>query len=70
MQNAVDDAVAFQRALHVQEEDEAQKAIDAEGGVTASLTAAEHEAFFAAVQPLLHEARQTYGDALLGLMKG
>jgi tripartite ATP-independent transporter DctP family solute receptor len=70
MQEAVADAVAFQRALHVQEEDDAQKAIDAESGVTVTLTPAEHEAFVAAVQPLLREARRTYGDALFGLMNG
>jgi C4-dicarboxylate-binding protein DctP len=68
MQQAIDEAVAFQRDLHVREEDDAQKAIDAEGGQTVTLTAKEHDAFVAAVQPMLKEARATYGDELFKLV--
>jgi tripartite ATP-independent transporter DctP family solute receptor len=67
MQSAIEAAVAFQRDLHVREEDEAQKAIDAEKGETVTLNADEHTAFVAAVQPLLHEARRFYGDDLFKL---
>jgi tripartite ATP-independent transporter DctP family solute receptor len=67
MQSAVEAAVAFQRDLHVREEDEAQKAIDTEKGETVTLNADEHTMFVAAVQPLLHEARRFYGDDLFKL---
>jgi tripartite ATP-independent transporter DctP family solute receptor len=67
MQSAIEAAVAFQRDLHEREEDEAQKAIDAERGETVTLSADEHAAFVAAVQPLLHEARRFYGDDLFKL---
>ena len=41
----VTDAVAFQRGLHVQEEEDARKAIEAQGCEIVELTAAEHDAF-------------------------
>jgi tripartite ATP-independent transporter DctP family solute receptor len=68
MQRAINEAVAFQRELHVREEDDAQKAIDAEKGETVTLTAKEHEAFVAAVQPMLREARATYGEEMFKLV--
>ena len=68
MQRAIDQAVAFQRELHVREEDDAQKAIDAEGGATVAPTPQEHEAFVAAVQPMLREARGTYGRDMFRLI--
>jgi tripartite ATP-independent transporter DctP family solute receptor len=68
MQKAIDEAVAFQRDLHVREEDDAQKAIDAENGATVKLTAKEHDAFVAAVQPMLRDARGTFGDELFKLI--
>jgi tripartite ATP-independent transporter DctP family solute receptor len=61
MRQAVKDAIAFQRELHVQEEEDARKAIAARGCEIVELTADEHNAFAAAVQPLLDEARGTYG---------
>ncbi len=64
MRNAVTDAVAFQRELHVAEEDDARKAIAAQGCEITELTAAEHHAFAAAVMPLREEARGTYGREL------
>jgi TRAP-type C4-dicarboxylate transport system substrate-binding protein len=66
---AVADAVAFQRALHEHEEDEAAKAIVAGDGEIVELNAAQHALFAKAVQPLLRDARQQYGDALLGLVR-
>jgi tripartite ATP-independent transporter DctP family solute receptor len=67
MQSAIAEAVAFQRDLHLREEDEAQRAIDAERGETVTLSADEHAAFVAAVQPLLREAQRFYGDDLIEL---
>jgi TRAP-type C4-dicarboxylate transport system substrate-binding protein len=67
MRAAVKDAVAFQRALHVQEEEDARKAILAQGCEIVELTAAEHNAFATAVQPLLDEARGSYGRELFEL---
>src|SRR5713226_9280530 len=59
MRLAVTAAVAFQRTLHVQEEKDARKAIEAQGCELVALTAA--------VQPLLSEARGTYGRELFDL---
>jgi len=67
MQSAVTDAVAFQRSLHVQEEEDARKAIVAQGCEIVELTAKEHDAFRAAVQPLLEEARGSFGEDLFAL---
>ena len=67
MRDAVTDAVAFQRELHVQEEEDARKAIEAQGCEIVELTAEEHGAFAAAVQPLLDEARGTFGRELFAL---
>jgi tripartite ATP-independent transporter DctP family solute receptor len=68
IQKAINEAVTFQRDLHVKEEDDAQKAIDAEGGATVTLTAKEHDAFVAAVQPMLRDARGTYSEAMFKLI--
>jgi TRAP-type C4-dicarboxylate transport system substrate-binding protein len=67
MRSAVTEAIAFQRDVHEQEEEEARAAIVAAGCEVAELTAAEHAAFAAAVQPIYGEARRQYGDALLAL---
>ena len=67
MRNAITDAVAFQRELHVQEEKEARKAIEAQGCEIVALTAAEHDTFATAVTPLINEARGTFGAALFDL---
>src|SRR5215467_9192136 len=67
MRNAVTEAIAFQRELHVREEEEAHKAIEAEGCEIVELTAAEHDAFAAAVKPLRDEAITTYGRELMDL---
>src|SRR5947208_4541197 len=70
MRSAIADAVAFQRELHVEEEEQARQAISAQGCEIVELTAADHDAFAAAVAPLLREARQIFGPALLDLMAG
>jgi TRAP-type C4-dicarboxylate transport system substrate-binding protein len=67
MRNAITDAIAFQRGLHVQEEEEARQAIEAQSCEIVALTAAEHEAFAAAVAPLVNEARGMFGAALFEL---
>jgi TRAP-type C4-dicarboxylate transport system substrate-binding protein len=70
MRTAVTDAIAFQRELHVREEEDARKAIEAEGCDIVELTTEAHDAFAAAVQPLLDEAQGTYGRELLDLTAG
>ncbi len=67
MQRAIDDSVAFQRDLHVQEEDDAQRAIEAQGCEIVDLNADQHKAFAAAVAPIYQEARKLYGDDLFKL---
>lgn len=70
MRSAVTHAIAFQRELHVHEEEDARKAIAAQGCEIVELSAAEHDAFAAAVEPLLNEARATFGRALFDLTAG
>ena len=67
-QAAVRDAVAFQRGLHVKEEEGAMTAIRKEGGEIIELTPEQHKAFVAAVTPIYGEARGQYDKALLGLV--
>jgi TRAP-type C4-dicarboxylate transport system substrate-binding protein len=68
MHAAVQEAIAFQRDLHEHEEEDARRAIEAAGCEIVELTADQHAAFAAAVQPLLREARGEYGDGLFGLV--
>ena len=68
MQAAVRDAVAFQRALHVKEEEDAMTAIRAEGGEIVELTPEQHKAFVTAVTPIYGEARGQYDRELLSLV--
>jgi TRAP-type transport system periplasmic protein len=68
MQAAVNEAVAFQRKLAIEEHEQSYKAIEAEGCEINALTSSEHEAFVAAVRPLLAEARSTYGDAMFRMV--
>ena len=67
MQRAVQDSVAFQRDLHVKEEEDAQRAIEAQGCEIVTLDADQHKAFASAVQPIYQEARQAYGNDLFKL---
>jgi TRAP-type C4-dicarboxylate transport system substrate-binding protein len=68
MQRAVTDSVAFQRDLHVKEEEDAERAIKAEGCEIVTLDATQHDAFAAAVQPIYAEARQVLGDEFFKLI--
>lgn len=69
MRTAVTEAVAFQRGLAIEEDGEARRAIEAQGCEIVALTAAEHQKFVAAVQPLLDEAKTTYGKAMFGMVR-
>ena len=68
MKHAVAAAVALQRKLAEEENVESKQAIKEAGGVFNTLTASEHDTFVAAVQPLLKEARNTYGDEMFRLV--
>ena len=65
---AIADTVAYQRELHVREEDESAEAIRKSGGEIIELTPEQHKAFVAAVSPIYDEARTQYGRELLGLV--
>jgi len=69
MRAAVKDAVAFQRTLHVKEEEDAVVEIKKEGGEIVELTAEEHQKFVDAVKPIYGEARGQYDRELLSLAK-
>lgn len=68
MRDAVTAAVAFQRELHVREEEEARQTILAEGCTVTELSPADHAAFATAVKPLLDDAKHQFGDRLFGLV--
>jgi tripartite ATP-independent transporter DctP family solute receptor len=70
MRRAVALSVTFQRKLAVEEHDSARKAIEAAGCEIHELTAKEHDAFVAAVQPLLADARKMYGEAMFKMVPG
>jgi len=61
MREAVAKAVAFQRELGIAEDREARAAIEAAGCEITALTEEQHALFRQAVDPLLQEARRTYG---------
>jgi tripartite ATP-independent transporter DctP family solute receptor len=67
MRAAIKDAVAYQRRLHIEEEENARTAIAAAGGEVIELAAEAQAAFAAAVEPLLEEAHDTLGDELFEL---
>jgi TRAP-type transport system periplasmic protein len=68
MQKAVTEAVAFQRKLAVEEHEQSRQAIEDAGCEIVELNAKEHDAFVAAVQPLLADARQMYGADMFGMV--
>jgi tripartite ATP-independent transporter DctP family solute receptor len=68
LREAVHDAIAFQRELHVKEEDDAMTAIRAEGGEILELTRDEHQAFVTAVKPIYGEARRQFSPEILALL--
>jgi TRAP-type C4-dicarboxylate transport system substrate-binding protein len=65
---AVHEAIAFQRDLHVKEEDEAAATIRKTGGEIVELSADERKAFASAVTPIYSEARRQFGQDLLKLV--
>jgi TRAP-type transport system periplasmic protein len=65
---AVADAVAFQRKLALEEHAQSRRIIEDAGCQIVELTAAEHAAFVDAVQPLLADARKTYGAEMFNLL--
>jgi len=67
MRAAVAEAVVFQRDLHVREEEDARRAIEAQGCEIVELGPDQHAAFVEAVQPIFGEAREQYGDGLFEL---
>ena len=68
MQEAVTQAVAFQRRLAVEEHEAAHKIIEEAGCEIVELNAKEHAAFVAAVQPLLADARRMYGEEMFAMV--
>jgi TRAP-type transport system periplasmic protein len=67
MQKAVNESVAFQRGLHLHEEEDAESAIKAEGCEIVKLDKAQHDAFASAVQPIYAEAKTLLGNELFDL---
>ena len=68
MQQAVKDAVTFQRNLAIEEDKDAKKAILDQGCEITELKPDEHSQFVSAVKPLHDEALATYGDKLFSLL--
>lgn len=68
MQQAVTEAVAFQRTLAVEENEQSRTAIEKAGCEIVELDEKQHAAFVDAVQPLLAEARELYGAATFKLL--
>ena len=68
MRAAIKDSVAFQRELHVKEEEESVVAIRKVGGDIVELTPEQHKAFVDAVKPIYGEAKSQYSSELLGLV--
>jgi tripartite ATP-independent transporter DctP family solute receptor len=68
LQEAVGDAVAFQRDLHVKEEVDARAAIERADGQVVELTSNEHQAFVSAVSTVYGDARRQYDRRLLSLV--
>jgi TRAP-type transport system periplasmic protein len=68
MQQAVTEAVAFQRKLAVEEHEQSRKIIEDAGCEIVELTPQEHDAFVAAVAPLTADARQMDGEAMFKMV--
>jgi TRAP-type C4-dicarboxylate transport system substrate-binding protein len=69
MRKAVTDAVAFQRGLALEEDRDARRAIETQGCEIVELSAHEYAAFAAAVQPLLDDAKTTYGPKMVAMVE-
>jgi TRAP-type transport system periplasmic protein len=68
MREAVAKAVAFQRELAIAEDREARAAIEAAGCEITALTPEQHALFRQAVDPLLQDARRTYGAEMFAMV--
>jgi TRAP-type C4-dicarboxylate transport system substrate-binding protein len=68
MRDAVTKAVAFQRELAIAEDREARAAIEAASCEITALNAEQHALFRQAVDPLLQEARHTYGAEMFAMV--
>jgi tripartite ATP-independent transporter DctP family solute receptor len=68
MQSAVTESVTFQRKLAEQEHEQSRKIIADAGCEIVELTPQEHEAFVAAVAPLLADGRNMYGEAMFKMV--
>lgn len=68
MRRAASEAVAFQRALAIEEEQDARRAIEAQGCRIEQLTAAEQRLFAKAVAPMMAEAEAVYGPETLKMV--
>jgi TRAP-type C4-dicarboxylate transport system substrate-binding protein len=68
MQHAVTDAVAYQRELAIEEHTQSRQAIETAGCEIVELMPAEHDAFAAAIQPLLADAHKIYGEAMFKML--
>ncbi len=65
MRRAAAEAVMFQRALAIEEEIEAARAIAAQGCRIEELSGEEHDAFVRTVAPMMREAHDVYGAEMM-----
>ena len=70
MRSAVRSAIAFQRDLHIAEEEDARAAILAQGCEIVELTRDAHDEFASGVRQLRDEAARSFGGKLIGLATG
>jgi tripartite ATP-independent transporter DctP family solute receptor len=68
MREAVAASVQFQRGLAIEEHKSSRRIIEEAGCEIVELTPREHDAFVAAVQPMLKDARAEYGAAMFGMI--
>ena len=68
MQAAITESVRFQRELGIEENEISRKAIQDAGCEIVALTEKEHLAFVDAVQPLLADAHNMYGDEMFKML--
>ena len=68
VQQAVTEAVTFQRKLAEEEHEQSRKIIEDAGCEIVELTPQQHDAFVAAVAPLTADARTMYGEAMFKMV--
>jgi C4-dicarboxylate-binding protein DctP len=69
IQSAAREAILVQRALAVEEEEVARKAIEDAGGEVLELTPENRAEFVKAVEPLHEEARKRFGEEMFALLR-